>query len=139
MAPPLTLTRSQSQPSSRPTATDWAANASLASMRSMSFSSSPALARALRVAGTGPMPMMRGSTPAEAAQRIDASGATPLASAFCRDMTTTAAPPSLMPEALPAVTVPSPLNAGRSPSSFSTVVSGRGCSSLSTTTGGPLR
>ena len=34
MAPPLTLTLSQSNPSSRPSARVWAANASLISMRS---------------------------------------------------------------------------------------------------------
>ncbi len=43
MAPPLTLTFSMSKPSSRATATDWAAKASLASTRSMSSILRPAL------------------------------------------------------------------------------------------------
>ena len=49
------------------------------------------------------------------------------------------AAPSLMVEALPAVTVPSFLNAGLSLASASAVVPARGCSSVSTTTGSPLR
>ena len=49
----------------------------------------------------------------------------------CSEVTSTAAAPSLMPDELPAVTDPDPsfLNAGFSEASFSSVVSGRGCSS----------
>ncbi len=43
-----------------------------------------------------------------------------------------------MPEALPAVTVPSFWNAGLSAPSFSAVVPGRGYSSRDTTTGSPF-
>ena len=50
-----------------------------------------------------------------------------------------AAAPSLMPLALPAVTVPLGRKAGFRRASFSIVVSGRGCSSVSTTMGSPLR
>ena len=58
----------------------------------------------------------------------------PCASAYARDVTTTAAPPSFSELALPAVTVaPSPLpNAGRSLARTSAVVSTRGPSSVST-------
>ena len=51
----------------------------------------------------------------------------------------TAAAPSLIPEALPAVTVPALSNAGRSWPSFSAVVPCFGYSSASNTTAGPLR
>ena len=70
MAPPWTLTLSQSQSSSRPTAKLWAANASLSSMRSTSSSRVPVWANSLRIAGAGPIPIMRGSTPALAVPRI---------------------------------------------------------------------
>jgi len=53
-------------------------------------------------------------------------------------MTTTAAAPSLIPEALAAVTVPSFLKAGFRPASFSAVVSPRGCSSVSKRIGSPF-
>ena len=48
-------------------------------------------------------------------------------------MTTTAAAPSFSGQALPAVTLPSGLNAGCRVASFSTVVPARGPSSLVTT------
>jgi hypothetical protein len=48
-------------------------------------------------------------------------------------ISTVAAAPSLIPDAFPAVTVPSLAKAGRSPASFSAVVSGFGYSSVSTT------
>ena len=53
-------------------------------------------------------------------------------------MTTSAAAPSFTPGALPAVTVPSFLNAGFSFASASTVVSARIASSRSTTTASPF-
>ena len=56
-----------------------------------------------------------------------------------RLMTMTAAPPSEICDALPAVMVPSFANAGRRPPSDSVVVPGRTPSSVSTTTGSPLR
>ena len=48
------------------------------------------------------------------------------------DAITSAAAPSLIPDELPAVTVPPARNAGFSAASFSSVVSGRGCSSRTT-------
>src|ERR1700682_4629124 len=127
MAPPFTLSRSSGTASSRPTATACAANASLSSKRSMSRSSTPALCNAERTAGTGPIPMIRGATPALEYPRIRARGTR--FSDLARDslITTTAAAPSLMPLALPAVTVPSLANAARSMASDSVVVPARRC------------
>ena len=61
------------------------------------------------------------------AERLDAQPR-----AFSSNTITSAAAPSLIPDALPAVTVPSLRNAGFSEASFSSVVSGRGCSSRTT-------
>ena len=58
----------------------------------------------------------------------------PNSAALAAVITTTAAAPSLMPDALPAVIVPSAAKAGRSAASRSAVASGRGCSSWSTVT-----
>lgn len=63
MAPPLTFTFSESKPRFFPTARNCAANASLASMRSISASCSPASCNAFCVAGTGPIPINAGGTP----------------------------------------------------------------------------
>ena len=60
-------------------------------------------------------------------------GFAPRFSAVSRSISTTAAAPSLMPDALPAVTVPSLRNTGRSFARSSTVASARGCSSVSNT------
>ena len=60
---------------------------------------------------------------------------TPSSSAFCADISTTAAPASFMPEALPAVTVPSGLNTGFSFPRPSTDASGRTCSSRANSDG----
>ena len=51
--------------------------------------------------------------------------------AFASDMTSKAAAPSLIPEELPAVTVPVLLKAGRSLASYSAVVPNLGYSSVS--------
>jgi hypothetical protein len=134
-APPcgLILSMSMSMSSSRSTASDCAANASLSSNRSMSASSSPARVRALRTAGTGPMPMIFGSTPTEAWLSTVPKVHRPRSRARRADITTIAAALSLTPEALPAVTVPpSRQKAARSLDSAAAVVPGRGCSSLST-------
>ena len=69
--------------------------------------SGPRAPAALRVAGTGPMPMMRGATPAAAMPTTRAIGVRPCARAAASEATISAAAPSLTPEALPAVTVPS--------------------------------
>ena len=79
------------------------------------------------------MPMIAGSTPTDAwLSTVPSGDEAQLLRARVADITTTAAAPSLMPDALPAVTVPaSRLNAGRSLASPSTVVPARGPSSLS--------
>ena len=64
MAPPLTLTLAGSRPSSRTTLSDWAAKASLLSIRSRSETFQPAFSSAFWVAGIGPVPMISGGTPA---------------------------------------------------------------------------
>src|SRR2546423_13068458 len=102
MAPPLTLTRSGSQPRSRLTAQACAANASLASTRSRSLADQPAFFKARREAGIGPVPMIAGSTPAVAQETMRASGFKPRLSASAAGISTTPAAPSLMPDAVPA-------------------------------------
>src|SRR3974390_2422355 len=119
MAPPLTFNFDGSQPSSFPTAQDWAANASLASIRSRSPIDQPAFFSAAREAGMGPVPIIAGSTPAVAQDAIRASGSRPRALASLALISTTAAAPSLIPEALAAVTVPSFWNAGFRPDTLS--------------------
>ncbi len=70
---------------------------------------------------------------------ISASHSRPSSSALALLITTTAAAPSEICEAEPAVIVPSLLNAGRSLPSDSAVVSPRTPSSAETTIGSPLR
>ena len=139
MAPPFGLTRVGSSPSSSMQATDWLANASLISMTSRSATPIPARASALRTAGTGPIPITSGWTPATAVATTRAMGRSPSALAASASTRSTAAAPSLMPELLPAVTEPPARNAGRSAASASGVLSGRGCSSRSTRVTEPLR
>ncbi len=91
------------------------------------------------MAGTGPMPIRSGSTPATALATMRATGFSPSVLARLASTTSTAAAPSLRPEEFPAVTVPPALNAAGSLASISSVVSGRGCSSSSTRVVGPLR
>ena len=81
--------------------------------------------------GSGPATMPKPTS--------SASGATPSSSALAAVMTTVAAAPSEICDALPAVIVPSLANAGRRPPSDSAVVPGRTPSSVSTTIGSPLR
>ncbi len=82
--------------------------------------------------------MIDGSTPQVAQETMRASGSTPRLLASSAVIRTRAAAPSLMPEALPAVTVPSLSKAGRSLARLSAVTPALGCSSLLTTTS-PLR
>src|SRR5438045_9424682 len=84
------------------------------------------------------MPMMRGGTAADANPRMRARGVKPCFFTARSDARTIAAAPSLTPEALPAVTVPGLRTIGLSFAKPSIVVSGRGCSSLSTVTGPAL-
>ena len=96
----------------------------------------PACFSTFSTAGIGPRPMISGRRPATADAMMRARGLSPSFSAFSADMTSTAAAPSFSGQALPAVTVPSGLNAGLSSASFSTVVPGRGPSSLVTSPSG---
>src|SRR3954470_1950085 len=98
----------------------------------------PAFLSAAREAGMGPVPMIDGSTPACAQDTIRASGVLPLFCAWAALIRTTAAAPSLRPEAFAAVTVPSLAKAGRNLEIESIVTPALGYSSVSTTTS-PLR
>src|ERR1700758_4365650 len=104
MAPPLTLTLAGFQPRSLLTAQACAAKASLASTKSRSSFFQPAFFNAAREAGIGPVPMMEGSTPACAHDTIRANGVLPSLAASLALISTKAAAPSLMPDALAAVT-----------------------------------
>ncbi len=141
MAPPLALTCSASsgRPSSRRTASPCEANASFSSITSNCLISSFANARAFRVAGTGPMPIIRGSTPAVAPATMRARGVNLKRRTASSDAMTSAHAPSFTPEALPAVTVPLVRKGVGNLASCSRVVSGRGCSSRATTNGLLLR
>ncbi len=79
--------------------------------------------------------MVRGGTPATAVAITRTSGLMPALSPASRLATISAAAPSLMPEALPAVVTPS-ANRALSFCRVSMVVSGRGCSSSLTTRSG---
>src|SRR5579864_7754113 len=114
MAPPFTLTLDVSQPMSLFTAQAWAAKASLASTRSRSLAFQPAFSSALRDAGIGPDPITFGSTPACAHDLIVAKGLRPRFFASLALIRTSAAAPSLIPDAFAAVTVPSFWKAGLS-------------------------
>ena len=69
----------------------------------------PVFAITFFVEATGPIPITSGRTPASAPATKVAMGLTPSSLAFSSLMTTIAAAPSLIPEALPAVTNPSGL------------------------------
>ena len=120
---------STSNPRSLATATDCAANASFASITSKSSILRPVLAITFLVEATGPIPMIEGSTPPSAPATHVAIGLTPSSLAFSSLITTIAAAPSLIPEALPAVTNPLGLIV-LSLERVSTVVPGLGPSSF---------
>ena len=82
----------------------------------------------------GPVSISTGSTAASATACTRASGRQPCAAATSLVVTSIAAAPSEICEALPAVTVPPSSNAGRSPASTSCVVPGRIPSSCDTVT-----
>ena len=85
----------------------------------------PLRSSSLRVAGIGPVSMITGSTPTVVWSTIRARGLSPSASAFSRDISSTAAAPSEICEELPAVILPSSLKAGLSCDSVSMFESGR--------------
>ena len=86
----------------------------------------------------GPMPMIRGATPAAAVPSTRALGLRPKRCNRSSEASNTAQAPSFTPDAFPAVMVPFALTIGFNAASASRVVSGRGCSSLSTVYGGTL-
>src|SRR6266699_1892374 len=137
MAPPLGLTCAASSgiPKSRRTASACEAKASFNSTTFICPTVKPALARTLRVAGAGPIPMTRGATPAAAAATTRAFGVNPWRFTAAAEARSSAHAPSLTPDAFPAVMVPSGLTIGFSFESASSVVSGRGCSSSEKSTG----
>ena len=99
IAPPFTLTRAESQPISRLTASACAAKASLISSKSKSPTCQPAFCRQRREAGAGPIPITAGSTPVQAKLLIRAKTGKPREAAQSASATINAAAPSLMPEA----------------------------------------
>ena len=111
-APPFTLTFLPSRPSSCLLAIETTAKASLISQRSMSFVASPALASVFLMASAGAMVNSAGSRAAPPQATRRASTVRPSFFARSALMSTTAAAPSLMDEALAAVTVPSFLKTG---------------------------
>ncbi len=127
IAPPFTLQFSSNHSAVSPcsshscfiTPIDWAAKASLSSSISISLSFMPALFNALRIAGTGPRPITAGSTPPCPTAIISTRGVRLYSFTASSLATRTKADPSLMPEAFPAVTVPSGLKAARRVASFS--------------------
>ena len=141
IAPPFGLMRGSSSlsPSSRMQAMLCAAKASLSSMMSIWSKVKPALASAFLVASTGPMPMMRGSTPTTAELTIFAKGFKLYFLTASAEATNTAAAPSFKPDEFPAVTLPSFRNAPRNLIRPSIDVLGLTNSSLPKTTGSPLR
>ena len=140
MAPPLGFTRgsSSAMPNRRRVARPWEAKASFNSIRSKSLCASPKRAISFCAAGAGPMPMMRGATPAVAPPSTRAMGVSPWRLAAEAEARISPAAPSFTPAALPAVTVP-PLRKGVSRRESASIDVARGCSSWATSIGGPLR
>ena len=85
-------------------------------------------------AGTGPEPMMVGSTPAQAMDTMVAKGLSLYSLAFSFDISIMAVAPAFNGDELPAVICPSGLNAGFSAARPSSVVSGLMLRSVSNTT-----
>src|SRR5690606_35278306 len=139
IAPPLTLVISSVMPRSFIDATPTAAKASLSSNRSMSPTDSDARSSACLIERDGWV-SSDGSGPATwPYDTISPSGSPPRRSAASLEATITAAAPSEICEALPAVMLPALSKAGRSLPSDSTVVSLRTPSSVLKITGSPLR
>ena len=100
--------------------------------------SHPVFASSFSTASTGAIITHFGSTPLTACATIRAIGFFPSFAAFASLVTITAAAPSFVPGAFPAVTVPSFLNAGFNLPSASIEVSSRGDSSVLIITGSPF-
>ena len=115
------------------------AKASLISISPRSWASLPAFFNAFCRAMAGTVCSQAYRSALMPWATISASGVTPSCSARSRSITTTAAPPSEICDAFPAVIVPSFWNTGLSLASDSSVASARIPSSVETTTGSPLR
>ena len=105
------------------------AKASLISKAPISAMVKPACFSALYVAGTGPKPMISGSTPAKAKVTNFALIVKPSSNAFASLASRAAVAPSFRPDELPGVTRPAGRNGVLSPAKPSIVVCGRGGSS----------
>ncbi len=108
------------------------AKASLISQKSTSLALRPARSRAFKLAGTGPWPMMVGSTPTKEMERMVARGLTPFFLANSLDISIRPVPAAFRGELTPAVITPSFLKAGLSLARSSRVVSPRTAWSLVT-------
>src|SRR5512136_3050115 len=97
--------------------------ASLISQKSMSLALRPACSRALRLDGTGPLPITVGSTPAQPMDTILARGLRPYFLAFFLDISIMALAPAFSGEELPGVICPSGLKEGFNWARASRVVS----------------
>ena len=102
IAPPLTFTLAGSTFSSVIKRITTAAKASLTSNRSISSMLKPALAKALRAAGAGPVSMMVGSAPTNAVASTLARGFKPCSLTAFSEASNTTAAPSTIPDELPA-------------------------------------
>ena len=127
IAPPfgLTCSASSGRPSSRSTASDWAAKASLSSMTSKSSIVSRVAAQKRLGGRHRPDAHEPGCTPALAPPRRAPAARARSARRLLAEANRTAAAPSLTPEALPAVTVPGSRNGVGSASSLSIVCRAR--------------
>ena len=130
IAPPCTLSLSIGMPRCLADGITCAANASLISTKSIWSMVMPARFSAWRDASIGPRPMISGFSADTPDETIRAIGFSPSFLAFASLITSTAAAPSFSGQALPAVICPSGRKAGFRPESASTVVPGRGPSSL---------
>ena len=128
IAPPFGFTRAASSPKALLTAKACAAKASLDSITSKSSTVRPVFCNRFCTAGMGPIPITAGRTPACAYPNTRARGRSPAICAAEACAKTKAAAPSLIPDALPAVTEPSFWNTGRNPANAASSVC-LGCSS----------
>ena len=121
MAPPTDSAGPSSAPVSICHASGTGANASLTSKASISSIVSPERSSASAVAGIGPVSILTGSSPVTTAVWTRASGVRPSALARSEVMISSAAAPSEICDALPAVIEPPSRNGALSSASFSTV------------------
>ncbi len=125
IAPPFGLSRAGSAPVSASQASGTGAKASLTSKTPMSSTERPERASTFAVAGIGAVSMTTGSSPAITVVWMRTSGRRPSSRAFSEVVTSSAADPSEIWLALPALMTPSALNGVFSEASFSSVPPGR--------------